>query len=76
MVKNDGITAKHKCTGSIVDKQFILTAGHCIRKSDDLVNHSVVVGSTRVTDTSEKHRIEIPFDANDVYTHSFYPGVT
>ena len=72
MVKKDGITPKLKCSGTIVDEWFILTAAHCVKKTHNLENHSVVVGSTHVTDTSEEHRIEIKFDANDVFAHPSY----
>ena len=75
MVKKDGITPKLKCSGSIVNEWFIVTAAHCARKTDNLQNHSVVVGSIHVIDSSEEHRIEIPFDANDVFAHPSYPGV-
>ena len=59
----------------MVEKNFVLTAGHCVKEDDNLDNHFVVVGSTKVTDSSEEHRVEIPFDSGDVFAHPKYPQV-
>ena len=64
-----------KCTASIVATNWLVTAGHCLKDSFDLTNYFVVVGSSNVTDTTEKYRKEFPIQREDVFQHPKYPQV-
>ena len=75
VVKKDGINAKLKCSATIVDKHFVITAAHCAKQDNNLINHFVVIGSTNLTDNSEKYRREFPFTNEDVFAHPLYPQV-
>ena len=64
-----------KCTATIVEKNWVLTAAHCVKNTFNLTNYFVVVGSSNITYTSEPYRKEFPIQREDIFQHPKYPQV-
>ena len=66
-----------KCSGSIVNVHFVLSAAHCVKRGIDLTQYRAVTGATRVERRAEEaeFRVEHEFTRGDVFIHPKYDGV-
>ena len=58
-----------------MEKNWVVTAAHCVKDSFDLTNYFVVVGSSNIADTSGPYWKEFPIQREDVFQHPKYPQV-
>ena len=64
-------TGRLHCGASVISKNLLLTAGHCLHPWVNLVNASAVFGVNDVSDTSST-RLQIQFDQEDITLHPEY----
>ena len=64
-----------KCTVTIIDKNWVVTAAHCVKNKYDLTDYYVVVGSSNISDTSGDYWQEFQIHREDVFQHPTYPQV-
>lgn len=65
-LKIDKVVESEICGGTIISKEWILTAAHCVRRAKEV---SVLVGSWKLPEISEKHRQEFKVDTADILIH-------
>ena len=66
----NGTGALH-CGASVIGKDLLLTAGHCLHPGVNLVNASAIFGVNDIADTSSV-RIQVEFDQQDIILHPDY----
>ena len=79
-IKRQVEKADLKCTASIIDKKYLLTAGHCLKKDGSLINltnYTIITGSSDLNRNNPNEKFkEYTFDQSDVIVHPLYKGVS
>lgn len=67
--------SQHYCAGSIINKNWILTAAHCLKTNKLVKNTIIVAGTTNIKDiaASAQRRTIDHFLVNDLYTGDIAP---
>lgn len=62
---------KHFCAGTIIDRSWILTAGHCVKAVPSFGSFVVKAGKYNITAKENTEQITV---VNSSFVHEKYPG--